>query len=203
MEEFDSEGRFIKQFGSPGQGAGIAVDNSCRLHKPFPLTELTTPSCKEFDPSDGDLYVAATHGDGGEGVYKFTAGGTELKHITIPTGTSDLSEPEAWGVAVDHRGQVWVRGFAPTDQNGVVYVYGDEEPNTLLSQLNIPFARLNASAGLALDSEDDLYALNSSDVLGKVNNSGGLLISEVDQEKSTAAAVNPDPSSGEFDDVYV
>ena len=114
-----------------------------------------------------------------------------------------MSEPEAWGVAVDHRGQVWVRGFAPTDQNGVVYVYGDEEPNTLLSQLNIPFARLNASAGLALDSEDDLYALNSSDVLGKVNSSGGLLISEVDQEKSTAAAVNPDPSSGEFDDVYV
>ena len=154
VEEFDSEGRFIKQFGSPGQGAGIAVDNSCRLHKPFPLTELTTPSCKEFDPSDGDLYVAATYGDGGEGVYKFTAGGTELKHITIPTGTSGLSDQKR-GVSrwtIEDRS-----GFAvlPDRSKRCRLCLRRRRTEYAFSQLNIPFARLNASAGLALDSEDD------------------------------------------------
>jgi hypothetical protein len=36
----------------------LAVDNACRLHKPE-LTEATSPTCHEFDPSDGDVYVQA------------------------------------------------------------------------------------------------------------------------------------------------
>ena len=35
----------------------IAVDNSCQLHKPV-LSESTVPTCAEFDPSDGDIYIA-------------------------------------------------------------------------------------------------------------------------------------------------
>ncbi len=35
----------------------LAVDNSCILHEP-PLTSTTTPTCQEYDPSAGDVYVA-------------------------------------------------------------------------------------------------------------------------------------------------
>ena len=37
---------------------GMAVNNSCALHEP-PLTESSSPeTCAEFDPHDGDLYIA-------------------------------------------------------------------------------------------------------------------------------------------------
>ena len=49
--------------GSAGAGTGqlsspqrVAVDNSCAMHSP-PLSELTTPTCAEYDPSNGDVYV--------------------------------------------------------------------------------------------------------------------------------------------------
>jgi hypothetical protein len=55
----------IEEGGEAGQGTqpgqlrwsdGIAVDNSCSQHQP-PLTAATTPTCAEFDPSYGDIYV--------------------------------------------------------------------------------------------------------------------------------------------------
>jgi Tol biopolymer transport system component len=39
-----------------GGPTAIAVDNSCLAHSP-PLTELTIPTCEEYDPSAGDVYV--------------------------------------------------------------------------------------------------------------------------------------------------
>jgi hypothetical protein len=54
------------------QPENIAVDNSCASQKPA-LTESSTPeTCKEFDPSNGDVYVA----DSGHSVIdKFSATG--------------------------------------------------------------------------------------------------------------------------------
>lgn len=46
-----------------------AVDNSCAQHEP-PLTASTTPTCEEFDPSAGDLYVSQL-------------GGLEFQHIIL------------------------------------------------------------------------------------------------------------------------
>ncbi len=40
-----------------GGSESIAIDNSCAEHEP-PLDESTTPKCSEFDPSNGDVYVA-------------------------------------------------------------------------------------------------------------------------------------------------
>jgi hypothetical protein len=47
----------------PGQWSfadEIAVDNSCAQHEP-PLTGSTTPTCEEYDPSFGDVYVVDTN----------------------------------------------------------------------------------------------------------------------------------------------
>jgi hypothetical protein len=59
--EYDASGAFVAEFGhfttSIVRSERIAVDNSCALHNP-PLTEATTPTCAEFDPAGGDIYVA-------------------------------------------------------------------------------------------------------------------------------------------------
>lgn len=59
--EYDASGGFVAEFGQftalLTRPQRIAVDNSCALHEP-PLTEATTPSCEEFDPASGDVYVA-------------------------------------------------------------------------------------------------------------------------------------------------
>ena len=48
-----SAGAGLGQFTRP---SGIAVDNSCARHNP-PLSESTSPTCGEFDPANGDVYV--------------------------------------------------------------------------------------------------------------------------------------------------
>ena len=49
----------LRTFGTFTTPTFVAVDNSCAAQKP-PLTESTTPKCSEFDPSNGDVYVADT-----------------------------------------------------------------------------------------------------------------------------------------------
>ena len=50
-------GQHARGAGQVNNPQGMAVDNSCALHSP-PLDESTSPSCAEFDPHDGDLYLA-------------------------------------------------------------------------------------------------------------------------------------------------
>ena len=61
VHEYDAAGSFLAEFGSFIEGQSItydvAVDSACAIHEP-PLTETTTPTCKEFDPSNGNVYVA-------------------------------------------------------------------------------------------------------------------------------------------------
>ncbi len=58
--EYDASGAFVAQFGSftsLAEFPRIAIDSSCDLHDP-PLTEATSPTCHEFDPAYGTVYVA-------------------------------------------------------------------------------------------------------------------------------------------------
>lgn len=61
VREFDGEGSFVAEFGkfttSLNRPRAVAVDNSCALHEP-PLDDTTTPTCEEFDPASGNVYVA-------------------------------------------------------------------------------------------------------------------------------------------------
>ncbi len=54
-------GGFVAEFGSFTEELTkqyrVAVDSSCALHEP-PLDETTTPTCEEFDPANGTVYVA-------------------------------------------------------------------------------------------------------------------------------------------------
>jgi len=61
VHEYDAAGSFLAEFGSFTEGQaisyGLAVDSACAIHEP-PLDETTTPTCKEFDPANGNLYLA-------------------------------------------------------------------------------------------------------------------------------------------------
>jgi hypothetical protein len=66
--EYDSSGTCVAEFGHFTDLSvppyGIAVDSSCSLHidpetgEAEPLDETTTPTCAEYDPADGNTYVA-------------------------------------------------------------------------------------------------------------------------------------------------
>ena len=65
VREFDADGAFVAEFGQIGGGGpyAIAIDSACAIHRNGadelkPLDETTTPPCAEYDPADGDAYVA-------------------------------------------------------------------------------------------------------------------------------------------------
>ena len=60
--EYDAvSGSFVAEFGNFTEGLiktyRVAVDNACAIHVPQ-LTETTTPTCHDFDPANGNFYVA-------------------------------------------------------------------------------------------------------------------------------------------------
>jgi sugar lactone lactonase YvrE len=61
LHEYDAAGSFVAEFGSFTENIvrlyRVAVDSSCALHNP-PLDETTVPTCKAFDPANGNVYVA-------------------------------------------------------------------------------------------------------------------------------------------------
>ena len=72
----------------------IAVDNSCELHLPKPLTG---EACEEFDPSNGDVYVGQP---AVSAVDKFTATGV---YVAQATGITNQH-----GITVDTHGVLYV-----------------------------------------------------------------------------------------------
>ena len=166
---------------SPGEGVSltaqrqfheprsIAVDNACQLHKPV-LTESSHPlTCKEFDPSNGDVYVASNPNEsvGGEfrqaGIDKFTPAGVFIGEITRPVpaegsfyslgGAGPRTDLGVESLAVDPRGdlQVLVKGY-------VIVV--DHFSNAIVNEFRGPATRVSEGQGqhgLAVDSEHNFY----------------------------------------------
>jgi SMP-30/Gluconolactonase/LRE-like region/NHL repeat len=82
----------------------LAVDNSCFQHQPM-LTEATTPTCKQFDPSYGDIYAAETNP---RVIAKYK--------LNILTDEYELAQTlqtpgEPNGVAVDTEGNVYAAAY--------------------------------------------------------------------------------------------
>ena len=81
----------------------VAVDNSCLLHGP-PLDEATSPTCAEFDPSEGDVFVADANN---RRVTKFGPSG-ELRSLLGPditfSGPGDTGSDETQTVTVEAAG---------------------------------------------------------------------------------------------------
>lgn len=117
----------------------IAVDNSCWQHSPR-LTELTTPSCKEFDPSNGDFYVAAYNPfePGANSIKIFQRNGETAGEI----GGLEL----VFGVAIDANGDV----YAGEREAGVVRIF---QPN----HEEITSFQVSNASNLAVDSAGSVY----------------------------------------------
>jgi hypothetical protein len=184
VEEFNSTGTAvlaefngsIAPTGALSDPEEIAVDNS------------TNP----LDPSAGDVYVTDT---GHSVIDKFSSSGTYLGQIT--TGKGGASFEGLNGVAVDPEGRVWVYQSG----GGEIDSYSNALTNAFVSSFGDPFGE--RKPGLAVDSEDDLYLTRGGEHMAKLSSSGGELIEEVDAEPACKSAVNLDPASSEFDDVYV
>ena len=152
--------------------SGIAVDNACHLHKPE-LTSATTPSCEQFDPSDGDVYVA-THSHGNDdAIDKFTAAGEYIGQLTgIPEGP----KPEfgsVYGVAVDPSGNVWIVTNGEGNQL-------DEFTNAADNVFSPRFRYIDVGRlgpGFAVDSDGDFYVNSESGVV-KLNSSDEITLGQ-------------------------
>jgi len=115
--EFDASGACVAEFGTFSSGGGrvdIAVDNACATHRnelgePEPLTETTTPTCEEFDPSNGTAYVAYDGNDNAEQPYDVSAFGP-LSYGEAPNALTGLANALT-GAAATLNGTVDPRGF--------------------------------------------------------------------------------------------
>jgi|GEM_PF-356723 len=176
----------------PGE-AEIAVDNSCALHDP-PLSGL---ACEEFDPANGDIYVAQRFGSG-RPINVFAPDGRYLGQLSGAGGSSFTG---ACGVAVDPGGDLFV---ADGGEESKFYRFtqpaAPHDPltvadGTLLSSSPLPYScSLAAGAG---PSAGSLFAAGAGEYEG---------VSVLDLDSATGAlrrAFNPsgrtvsvDPRSG-------
>ena len=106
-EEYDAAGAFVASFGAftpLSKAEAIAVDNACALHEP-PLDETTTPTCEEFDPANGTVYVAF---DDTEKPYDVTAFGP----LSYPEAIEEGEAPKAATESADelHTGGATLHG---------------------------------------------------------------------------------------------
>jgi DNA-binding beta-propeller fold protein YncE len=195
------------KFDEPG---GIAVDNACYEHQP----RLEGSACEAFDPSNGDVYVADTHGHAelqSEGevskqvVDKYSATGEYVGQVSKNPSTGAFSElgfRELYGVAVDPAGGLWVEeqnfGSAPVGAAD----YGNGTANAFVGFRATVGAGFVREGGFAVDSQDDLYVTQEgsgeANFLGEFDSSGGLLAAALDEEATTGVATEF-PS----DDVYL
>ena len=123
------------QFFDPGD---IAIDNACQLHVPV-LSEVTTPTCHEFDPSAGDIYVL----DAGHRVVdKYSPNGEYVGQLFIQATPALID-----GISVDPSGTVWVyrngEGFS-----GELDSYNDAIVNVRLSTRFVREHSAQQGAGL-------------------------------------------------------
>jgi DNA-binding beta-propeller fold protein YncE len=214
VERFSSAGAYLGQFDGSGNfevegksetgtaapsGAfsgpeAITVDNACEQHKPR-LTEATTPTCAEFDPSAGDVYVL----DSGNAVIdKFSARGEYISQLTEASTEASLNVPlrEISSLAVDADGKLWVSyagsagffGRNIADFNDAV----DNEPVATKEVM----AGAYLLHGLAVNAQGDLYVnlhgFGSVAFVEKLDASGAVIdetIGENLEEKISGVAV--------------
>ncbi len=131
--------------------AGMAYDNACAQHEP-PLTELTTPTCAEYDAADSTLYVYQF-----EKILKYTRNGTTEEYEAageIPAPGTGESFGSFVGLAVDGKGNVWL------GDNSSKSVYEWSSAGALLHEYDFSEHETgfpNAPSGVAVDSAGDLF----------------------------------------------
>ncbi len=197
------------QFSSP---ESIAVDNSCTVQRPV-LTVSTKPTCQEFDPSYGDVYVVNAGFEVVNNVVdKFSEAGAYVGKISesptlifkLGTTETELSSPVPfeetragqglYGAAVDATGGLWI------------YLQHHEGPlevddfSHAKANLFVGARRLSGfgQTGIGVDSEDNLYAATDTGTVKFDSQGKELLYAALDSEPSGGIFVEP-----LSDDVYI
>ncbi len=168
----------------PGE-VQVAVDSSCALHEP-PLSELTTPTCEEFDPANGNIYVAEV---GAKIVTIFDEDGSPLGQLTGYNDSSAKTFNAVCGVAVDPSGNVFVGDFF----SGTVHKYepAANPPVNGDNVANFPFAQnCNIAAG-AGTGDGFLFPVQLNGKVSKLDSTTGTEKYEVDSGPTTTATVDP------------
>lgn len=189
----------------------IAVDNSCFLHKPEPLSGA---ACEVFDPSAGDVYVVDPGSQrvekfDGEGNFILTFGGGVDK--SVPGNVCTEESKDTCGVGSDGFGEgefsSSARIFVGVGPGGVVYVVdnhrigeGEEEKYRLqrfapsgaeMESQHILLPEGELAAGLAIDSTGDFYiGSGTGTMMVRKYEANGGLIETVAQETSESLAVD-------------
>jgi outer membrane protein assembly factor BamB len=168
---------------NPGE-VQVAVDNSCALHEP-PLSELTSPTCAELDPANGNIYVATI---GAKAIEIFDENGTLLGQLTeYNDGSAKAITP--CGVAVDPAGNVYVGDFP----FGVhKYEPVANPPVNADNSNNFPLAQnCNVAAG-AGPVDGFIFPVHFNGAVAKLDGSTGAQKYVVDPSATTTATVNPE-----------
>jgi hypothetical protein len=184
IDEFSAAGAFIRSFnggaapsGALRNPAAIAVDNSG----------------DPLDPSDGDVYVADSRGYPENTIYKFDEDGTYIGQI-VEGKEGGVALYTLHGLAVDPSGTLWARVA------NAIYRYSDALNNSFLGEFFTSEGFLTNGPdgpGLAVNSEDDLYAKVKSGeegVFSEFGPTGELLREKVIHSSAVAA----DPSTNDF-----
>jgi NHL repeat len=140
----------------------LALDNSCTVHEPAPLTESTSPTCKEFDPEYGDLYLADEVGSQGAGIiHKFTPSGQEIKdgHFPLTLSPATVNAPVGVrGVAVDPVGRLALAEEERLEQGFRLF---DGIYSASTGYLEAESAVASVSLGLTFNRKSELYAASA------------------------------------------
>lgn len=169
---------------------GVAIDNTCHLHEQTSGKPLSTGECEALDPSNGDVYVVDT---GHDVIDKFSLTGAYIGQLAESASGSLFGALE--GVAVDAEGKVWVY-----QGSGEIDSFSDALANEFQASRSSPFG---TGPGFAVDSQDNLYVRRGEPYFAKLDSTGKKLLESVDNEPSTAAAVDLSSNDGSSNDVYI
>jgi DNA-binding beta-propeller fold protein YncE len=151
---------------------GIAVDNSA-------------------GSSQGDVYVVDA-GIGHRVIDKFTATGGYVGQITASNGHAFVGREELDGVAADAEGVVWVYRSGVFFE-GVIDAFTYSSPSSFELTRTLPISGLEfvPRSGFAADSQGDFYVRQriTPGQIAKLDASGAVLTQKLDEEDSTAVAV--------------
>ncbi len=207
VERFSSTGAYLGKFNGSGT---YEVEGKTETGAAAPTGAFSNPAgvAVDSDPgsaSFGDVYVID---EGHDVVDKFTGAGAYLGQITgacpaAGTCAKVIRFVELDGVAVDPNGTVWIEDDNNgSDKNPAIDDFSDAQPNVFIATRTSQASGF-AQAGLAVDSEDDLYVVQKgSHVVAKLNSSGEVLGVEGEGLDGgvTASGVAVEPLSG---DVYI
>jgi hypothetical protein len=187
VDKFSSTGTYLCQITGNGSASTSAseCDNS-QTGAPAPFSFSTDAalavdnSTNPLDPSAGDLYVVDA---GNDVVDQFSSSGTYVGQLT--GGTNGPFSSPLLGVAVDPSGNVWVY-----DGGGNIYQFS--ATGLPISQFNIQSSYFLTDPGLAVDSDDNVYAsVRILPTIVEEFSSTGTDLGTVDGGSAVAETVDP------------